>query len=156
VTANGLMFYNTGKNYNVNTGAPDNTDLGIPPPSAPATSFGRASFTTSFQTSPIDTSVYNYASLYPGAKAVSSDFNGMMYYQRRHNTQSLQITGNSAETTLQGTFYGKWMPIQISGQGKYNSQFVVSTFAVTGSGNIEVTAGNNTPVAMGKAVALVE
>ena len=156
VTANGMMFYNTGRNYNVNTGAPDNTDLGIPPPSSPTTSFGRASFTTSFQTSPIDTSVYNYASLYPGAKAVSSDFNGMMYYQRRHNTQTLQITGNSAETTLQGTFYGKWMPIQISGQGKYNSQFVVSTFAVTGSGNIEVTSGNNTPVAMGKAVALVE
>ena len=156
VTADGLMFYNTGKNYNVTTGLPDKTDLGIAPPVSPATSFGRASFTTSFKTSPIDTSVYNYASLYPGAKAVSAEFDGMMYYQRRHNTQSLQITGNSAETTLSGTFYGKWMPIQISGQGKYNSQFVVSTFAVTGSGNIEVTAGNNTPVAAGKAVALVE
>ena len=156
VTANGLMFYNTGKNYSATTGTPDNTDLGIPPPSSPTTSFGRASFTTSFQTSPIDTSVYNYASLYPGAKAVSKDFNGMMYYQRRHNTQTLQISGNSAQTTLQGTFYGKWMPIQISGQGKYNSQFVVSTFAVTGSANVEVTSGNNTPVAMGKTVALVE
>ena len=156
VKADGLMFYNTGKNYNATTGAPDNTDLGIPPPSSPTTSFGRSSFTTSFQTTPIDTSRYNYASLYPGAKAVSSDFNGMMYYQRRHNTQTLQITGNSAQTTLIGTFYGKWMPIQISGQGKYNSQFVVATFAVTGSGNIEVTSGSNTPVASGKAVALVE
>ena len=156
VKADGLMFYNTGKNYNVTTGLPDKTDLGIAPPVSPATSFGRASFTKSFKTSPIDTSVYNYASLYPGAKAVSSEFDGMMYYQRRHNTQTLQITGNSANTTLSGTFYGKWMPIQISGQGKYNSQFVVSTFAVTGSGNIEVTAGNNTPVAAGKAVALVE
>ena len=156
VTADGLMFYNTGKNYNVTTGLPDKTDLGIAPPVSPATSFGRASFTTSFKTSPIDTSVYDYASLYPGAKAVSSEFDGMMYYQRRHNTQTLQITGNSADTTLSGTFYGKWMPIQISGQGKYNSQFVVSTFGVSGSGNIEVTAGNNTPVAAGKAVALVE
>lgn len=156
VKADGLMFYNTGNNYNVTTGLPDKTDLGITPPESPNTAFGRASFTTSFQTSPINTSLYDYASLYPGAKAVSSEFDGMMYYQRRHNTQTLQITGNSAETTLQGTFYGKWMPIQISGQGKYNSQFVVATFTVTGSGNIEVAAGNNTPVAAGKSVALVE
>ena len=80
----------------------------------------------------------------------------MMFYQRRHNTQVLSITGNTSETSLTGTFYGKWMPISISGQGKYDAQFVVSDMKVTGSGTVEVTAGNNSPKAMGKSVYLVE
>jgi len=80
----------------------------------------------------------------------------MMFYQRRHNTQVLSITGNTSETSLTGTFYGKWMPISISGQGKYDAQFVVSDMKVTGSGVVEVTAGNNSPKAMGKSVYLVE
>jgi hypothetical protein len=156
VIAEGLMFYNTGGNFNPTTGLPDSTDLTSPPPSAATTTFGSTAINSSFHTSPIDTTKYNYSSLYSGAKAISKDFNGMMFYQRRHNTQVLSITGNTSETSLTGTFYGKWMPISISGQGKYDAQFVVSDMKVTGSGVVEVTAGNNSPKAMGKSVYLVE
>lgn len=156
VVADGLMFYNTGQDYNVTTGAPDNTDLGATPPTAATTLFGSTAINTSFRTSPIDTTKYNYSSLYSGAKSISKEFNGMMFYQRRHNIQVLKITGNTSETSLTGTFYGKWMPIDISGQGKYDAQFVVSHMTVSGSGTVEVTAGNNAPKAMGKSVFLVE
>jgi hypothetical protein len=156
IIAEGMMFYNTGGNYNATSGLPDSTDLGTIPPSAATTTFGSTAINSSFRTSPIDTTRYNYASFYPGAKSIAKDFNGMMFYQRRHNTQVLSITGNSSQTSLTGTFYGKWMPISISGQGKYDAQFVVSDMKVTGSGTVEVTAGNNSPKAMGKSVYLVE
>lgn len=156
VFADGLMFYNTGANYNVTNGAPDSGDLGTTPPTSATTLFGSTAINTSFRTSPINTTQYNYASLYPGAKAVSREFDGMMFYQRRHNTQVLKITGNTSATSLTGTFYGKWMPLDISGQGKYDAQFVISNMSVSGSGTVEVTAGNNAPKAMGKSVFLVE
>lgn len=80
----------------------------------------------------------------------------MMFYQRRHNTQTLKITGNTSDTSLTGTFYGKWMPLDISGQGKYDAQFVIASMKVTGSGTVEVTSGNNAPKAKGNSVFLVE
>jgi len=156
IKAEGLMFYNTGANFNGTTGAPDMYDLSAPPPASATTLFGSTAINTSFRTTPIDTTRYNYASLYPGAKAVSKDFDGMMFYQRRHNTQTLKITGNTSETSLTGTFYGKWMPLDISGQGKYDAQFVIANMRVTGSGTVEVTAGNNAPKAKGNSVFLVE
>jgi len=156
VYTKGLMFYNTGANYDSTTGAPDMYDLGTEPPTQASTLFGSTAINTSFSTTPIDTSLYNYAAMYTGAKAVSKDFNGMMFYQRRHNTQVLKITGNTASTSLTGTFYGKWMPLDISGQGKYGAQFVISNMSVSGSGTVEVTSGNNAPKAMGKSVFLVE
>jgi len=156
IYANGLMFYNTGANYDSSTGAPDMYDLGTTPPTAATTLFGSTAINTSFSTTPINTSIYNYAAMYTGAKAVAKDFNGMMFYQRRHNTQVLKITGNTSSTSLTGTFYGKWMPLDISGQGKYDAQFVISNMSVSGSGTVEVTAGNNAPKAMGKSVFLVE
>ncbi len=156
VYANGLMFYNTGADYDSTTGAPDMYDLGTTPPTSASTLFGSTAINTSFTTTPINTKTYNYAAMYSGAKAVSKDFDGMMFYQRRHNTQTLKITGNTSSTSLTGTFYGKWMPLDISGQGKYNAQFVISNMSVSGSGTVEVTAGNNAPKAMGKSVFLVE
>jgi len=156
VFARGLMFYNTGANYNSSTGVPDMFDLGTPPPTAATTLFGSTAINTSFTTTPIDTKLYNYAAMYSGAVSVSKEFDGMMFYQRRHNTQVLKITGNTSSTSLTGTFYGKWMPLDISGQGKYDAQFVISNMSVSGSGTVEVTAGNNAPKAMGKSVFLVE
>ncbi len=156
VYANGLMFYNTGANYNSNTGAPDMYDLGTTPPTSASTLFGSTAINTSFTTTPLNTQIYNYAAMYTGAKAVSKEFDGMMFYQRRQNTQVLKITGNTSSTSLTGTFYGKWMPLDISGQGKYDAQFVISNMSVSGSGTVEVTSGNNAPKAMGKSIFLVE
>jgi hypothetical protein len=156
IKAEGLMFYNTGLSFRRYSGNPDKLDLSTPPPGTATTLFGSTEFNASVSTTPINTSRYNYATLYSGAQSISKDFDGMMFYQRRHNTQVLKITGNTSETSLSGTFYGKWMPLDISGQGKYDAQFVVDSMKVTGNGTVEVTAGNNAPKAKGNSVFLVE
>jgi hypothetical protein len=156
IKAEGLMFYNTGNDFRRYSGNPDKLDLSTPPPGTATTLFGSTEFNASFSTTPINTSRYNYATLYSGAQSISKDFDGMMFYQRRHNTQVLKITGNTSQTSLSGTFYGKWMPLDISGQGKYDAQFVVGNMKVTGNGTVEVTAGNNAPKAKGNSVFLVE
>ena len=156
IKAEGLMFYNTGESFRRYSGNPDKLDLSTPPPGTATTLFGSAEFNASVRTTPINTSLYNYATLYSGAQSISKDFDGMMFYQRRHNTQVLKITGNTSQLSLSGTFYGKWMPLDISGQGKYDAQFVVDSMKVTGNGTVEVTAGNNAPKPKGNSVFLVE
>lgn len=124
VTAQGVMFYVTGNDYNVLTGLPDALDLDIPPPASGNATFG---------------SVTINAGLKFGAyKNPSSPFDGMLFYQRRRNTQTFNIQGNSASGNLAGTIYAKWAPIKIAGQGTYDAQFVVASLDVTGSGTVRI------------------
>jgi hypothetical protein len=88
--------------------------------------------------SPIDTTQVNYASLYPLAPAISTEFNGMLFYQRRRHQSSVQISGDAAQGQLAGTLYAKWSNFQISGQGTYDAQFVAGSISVTGQGNVTI------------------
>src|SRR5262249_49945836 len=89
--------------------------------------------------SPIDTKKYTYS------PAVSTDFNGMLFYQRRRSQQGLDIQGNSSSGVLTGTLYGKWANVKIAGQGTYDAQFVSASMTITGRGNVTLSyAGKNT------------
>lgn len=156
VVGDGLMFYSTGANYDANTGAPDLDDAATTPPAVASTTFGPIWLVASLRFNPIDTLKYDYASLYPGARAVASEFNGMTFYQRRHNQQYMVITGNTNQPNLSGGFYGKWMPLRISGTSVLGTKCVVSSLNVLGGSSIEIRAPATDSQAIGRSIFLVQ
>ena len=60
VQADGIMFYNTGMDYDPVSGLPDANDLNQPPPNPAPTEFGGVKINAGMGFSPIDTSTYTY------------------------------------------------------------------------------------------------
>jgi hypothetical protein len=141
VTANGVMFYNTGSAYNAQTGLPDSGDGESPPPAPGTASFGGVVINASIAMKPFNDP--------------TSPFDGMLLYQRRRNTQSIEIQGNSAAGNLAGTLYARWSLFKIAGQGTYKAQFVTGSMRVTGTGDVSINyAGQD--LGKGNQVFLVE
>jgi hypothetical protein len=138
VTAERLLFYNTAVSYNPTTGVPDVNDGEDKSPLPNSDYAGGFQINAGMKFSPIDTTQVNYASLYPNAPAVTSEFNGMLFFQRRRHRASVQIAGDSATGKLAGTLYAKWSNFQISGQGTYDAQFVAGSLSITGQGNVTI------------------
>jgi Flp pilus assembly protein TadG len=141
VTANGVMFYLTGSDYNVSTGWPDIADLAKAPPADGNPSFGSVTINAGLK--------------FWGLDNTSSPFNGMLFYQRRLNTNAFSLQGNSSAGNLSGTIYTKWAQMKISGQGNYGAQFVVNDVALSGNGTVNIDYGTTT-LARSNQVALVE
>ncbi len=133
VTAEGIMFYNTGSDYNVLDGSPDSADLDNDPAAPSDVIFGKIKINASMQFSPIDTETYTYDPPLTGG-----DFENMLFYQRRWNEAEMQIEGNSDEGDLAGTLYAKWANVKIAGQGTYDAQFVVGSMDLSGQGDITI------------------
>jgi Flp pilus assembly protein TadG len=152
VTADNLMFYNTGSTYDPVTGAPDNGDFTVPltpEPSAPAGNFGDIKINASFTFCGLDSTLYS-----PGGIDVS-DFDNMLFYQRRLSVAEMQIEGNSSAGNLKGTLYAKFGEVKISGQGTYDAQFIVGSMDITGQGDITIQY-NGSGVAKAPQVFLVQ
>ncbi|HUT14607.1 MAG TPA: TadE family protein [Thermoguttaceae bacterium] len=132
VEAQGIMFYNTGDNYDPQTGLPDAADYDQPPPAADGANFGAVTINAAMQFAPIDTEQYFYD------RDVSA-FDGMLFYQRRRNTATADIQGNSEEGDLSGTMYAKWARFKLAGQGTYDAQFFVGSLEVTGLGDVTLS-----------------
>jgi len=159
ITADGVMFYNTGHNFKASDGTPDINDGSKAPPGnnqppEDGANFGDISITASMTLSPIDTSEFKYP-LHLNGPAVSDKFDGMLFYQRRRDGKGVDITGDAAEGGLTGTLYAKWAHFKIAGQGTYDAQFVVGSLDIAGQGNVTLLGGGQ---ARGKAnqVYLVE
>lgn len=143
LTGEGVLLYNTGDDYNVNTGLPDSGDGTSPPPASGSPAFGGVTITGNAS---LDLTAYSNS---------SSPFNGMVLYQRRLNTEPLKLAGNGSSDVLTGTVYAKWAPLDLSGNGTFNSQFVVQRVDITGNGTLtlDVTGQH---LAHSKQVFLVE
>lgn len=137
----GVMFYLTGDDYNVFTGLPDANDLENPPPLPGKQNLSSATINAGLELTGLDDP--------------DSPYHGMLFYQRRLNTESFRIQGNSSAGSLAGTLYAKWADIQIAGQGIYNAQFVVGEIKTVGNGNVHITDGG-VPYARSEQVFLVE
>lgn len=138
VVAQRVMFYNTSTSYNPSNGNPDIND-GEDRTALPNTEYaGGFTINAGMTFSPISTSQVNYASLYSGAPAVSTVFDGMLFYQRRRHKATITIAGDSSEGNLAGTLYAKWSNFQITGQGTYDAQFVCGSMSVTGQGDVTI------------------
>jgi len=95
VTADKIMFYATGSNYDPASGFPDANDGDGPPPTGyeKDVKFGAITMNAGMVFTPLEDS--------------SSPFNNMLFYQRRWNTQSVDFQGDAEEGNLSGTLYAK-------------------------------------------------
>jgi hypothetical protein len=141
VTGKGVMFYNTGTDYDPATGSPDIGDsadpLGLTQPTGSQSIFSGIGLSAAVQLSPINTldNTINYTS---AQRAALAPFNGMLFYQRRGNTQGYTISGNASSAQLTGTIYTKWGLMTISGSGVYLAQLVVGNLKLNGNGNVSI------------------
>jgi Flp pilus assembly protein TadG len=141
VVADGVMFYLTGSDYDVTSGYPDINDYHAVPPASGKVTFGSATINAGLK--------------FSGINNPASPFHGMLFYQRRLNTQEFSIQGNSSSGNLQGTIYAKWASMKIAGQGTYNAQFVVGSLTTTGTGMMHILDGG-TLIGQANQVFLVE
>jgi Flp pilus assembly protein TadG len=126
LTGNGVMFYNTGSDYNPVTGAPDNSDGNLTPNPPNSTNFGAIKITGG---------TVNFVPLIDA----NSPFNGLLFYQRRWNNNGASVTGN-ASLSLQGTFYAKWAAFTLAGNGSYQAQFLVGSMSIGGGAAVTINA----------------
>jgi Flp pilus assembly protein TadG len=140
VTGNGVMFYNTGSDYDPVAGTPDSSDGSSSPDPPKGTQFGAIQ---------INSATVNLQPISDGT------FAGMLFYQRRWNTQTVKITASSGNLSLGGTLYDKWGKFDLSGGGSYQAQFIVGSMSVSGGATVTV---NYAGTRLGKAnqVYLVE
>ncbi len=136
VVADGIMFYNTGDNYDAISGTPDSSDYlsNEPAPAPDGADFGNVNINANIDLTPLDTSLYNYGTAPPEI----SSFDGMLYYQRRLSDAQVQVQGNSAGASLTGTWYAKWGNIKLDGQATYYGTFVVGSLNAEGSATITI------------------
>jgi hypothetical protein len=126
VTGSGVMFYNTGSTYQTD-GTPDSSDGNTQPPNKVTGNFGGIG---------INGGTVNLTPYADGSNA-NNPFNGLLFYQRRWNTTSASVGGNSNTVNLTGTIYAKWAQFDVAGQGRYNAQYIVGSLKI--SGNAVVT-----------------
>jgi Flp pilus assembly protein TadG len=132
ITGSGVMVYNTGSDYNVNTGLPDSGDGSSAPPASGSPSFGALSISGNG-----NLSLSSYSNS-------ASPFDGLLFYQRRLNTQTIDLSGNAQLDSFQGTVYAKYAELNLSGNGSMNTQFIVDHIDFTGNGNLTIdTTGNH-------------
>lgn len=143
LSGEGVMIYNTGSDYNVNTGLPDSDDGAKPPPAFGDPAFGGVSITGNAE---LNLTSYSNS---------SSPFDGLVFYQRRLNTQPLKLAGNGSSDVLSGTVYAKWAPLDLSGNGAFDAQFVVRRVDITGNGDLTLNV-NGQDLARSDQVFLVE
>ena len=148
IVGRGVMFYNTGNSYNPANGNPDANDGEAAPASnnnfGDGTSYvGGFTVSKDVHLSPIDTTKYAYATYYDNARAVSAEFDGMLFYQRRRNASTFSITGNASDGSMTGTVYAKWALFQLAGSGSYDAQFIVGSLAASGGADITILAAGS-------------
>lgn len=124
VVANGVMFYITLKDYNPSTGLPDSLDGETLPPTNNAQRGG--------------ITVTSNATL-RALNNPSSPFHGMLFYLRRINDSAVTVAGNATAGQVVGTIYSKWSQLTLTGQGVFNTQFVIGNVKWSGNGNMTIS-----------------
>jgi hypothetical protein len=124
VTGSGVMFYNTGSDYNAD-GTPDSSDGSTLGTDSNAV-YGSVTFggNGSINLSP----------------PTSGTFNGILFYQRRWNNSTDSVGGNGTTVNLGGTIYNKWGNFTLAGQGQYNAEFIVGSLSISGGAAVTINA----------------
>jgi hypothetical protein len=124
VTANGVMFYITLRDYNPSTGLPDSLDGETLPPTNNAQRGG--------------ITVTSNATL-RALNNPTSPFHGMLFYLRRINDSAVTVAGNATAGQVVGTIYSKWSQLTLTGQGVFNTQFIIGNVKWSGNGNMTLS-----------------
>jgi hypothetical protein len=165
VVGNGVMFYITGSNYldGGSPGALDTADdaqnaldgplpptyaTSIPPSTDPESN--RVRFAT------LDINATEARVTFTGLNDSSSPHNGMLFFQRRRNTNNAQIQGQAGtNVSIGGAIYAKWARFSVSGGGRYDAQFVVGSMQVSGTATVTLL-GTGESFGLANQVFLVE
>lgn len=143
IVADGVLFYNTGTSFDVTTGVPDCNDsntLGM----EPGATFGSVQIKAANIT-------------LTGLADTSNLLQGMVYYQRRWNTQSVSICSGTSSTTISGTIYARWAPVSLTMSGNWQGQVAVGSLQMNGlTMNNAVSMSRGTTYAKSPQVFLVE
>lgn len=117
--AGGVMFYNTGHDFDPATGLPDRNDVSGSTANPTNSKFGGI--------------VINHPlSLQPSASDGDPYF-GLIIFQRRVNPQPIELQGQG---NIRGGIYAASAALSIAGQGTIDGQFVVGSFDKAGNGNL--------------------
>ncbi|HET6572409.1 MAG TPA: pilus assembly protein TadG-related protein [Fimbriiglobus sp.] len=148
ITGNGVMFYLTGSNYLDNqpgaTDATDDAQSALDGPLPPTS----GSFPASTDPNPnqvifatMTLNATNASVKLTGLNDETSAFNGMLFFQRRRNTETAAIQGKAGvEVDLNGTIYAKWANFQLAGEGRYDAQFVVGSMSIAGQAVVSINS----------------
>ncbi|RLS80283.1 MAG: hypothetical protein DWI02_06060 [Planctomycetota bacterium] len=148
VQGDGVMFYNTGSNYDASTGAPDTGDLSVATDHAPTgtdlvnTHFGEISIRgTNINLTPM----------------TSGPFKDILFYQRRFNTQTITLqSGLTTPGSHAGMIYAKWAELQLNEAGVYNFGIVVGTLRVQANAVVTIPQNLSLPPQQVQWIFLVE
>ncbi len=124
VTGDGVMFYVTLDSWDPQSGYPDNLDFNSPPLTNAAKRGG--------------ITVTSDATL-RGLKDPASPFDGMLFYMRRVNDLPVAVAGNATAGQVTGTVYAKWSELTLSGQGVFNTQFIIGNAKWAGNGDMTLS-----------------
>jgi Flp pilus assembly protein TadG len=139
VTGNGVMFYLTGSDYlDQSPGYWDNLDGAVTLnsnnqlPAAPAgepSNVVYASLSMSGTKGSVNLT---------GITDTSSPWYNMLFFQRRRDQNAISLSGNAGSGTFGGVVYAKWANFSVSGNGTFNSTFIVGSTTVSGNGTVTV------------------
>lgn len=124
VTGDGVMFYITLKSWDPQSGNPDKLDFNNPP-LRNASKRGGVTITSD-------------ATL-RGLKDPTSPYDGVLFYMRRVNDMPVAVAGNAQRGQITGTVYAKWSQLTLSGQGVFNTQFIVGNAKWAGNGDMTLS-----------------
>lgn len=167
VTANGVMFYNTGSTYSATDGTPDvadaNSSSTVRPFGTSGERFGSIDIHgNGLSLTGIDTSSHVYYGAYdalgnPVGSNINSSidvFDDIGLYQRRFSEEAIHVT-DGIPGGIQGTLYAKWSDLTLSGSGTYDFRIVAGTMNVSGNAVVRVSSGFPQPPKVSRVV-LVE
>ena len=144
VSGSGVLFYNTGSDYDVTSGAPDVNDgdaLGTD--STQGNTFGSVSIQAgSLSLAPLND--------------CTSPFDGLAFYQRRWNSQPLAVQTGSVADSVAGTVYARRAKVTLSGSGTYNGQIVAGSLSLLPPASGGLTFGHGPKLGKAKQAYLVE
>jgi hypothetical protein len=143
IVANGVLFYNTGSSYDPGTGLPDQND-GNALGTEAGTLFGRVQIQAGNLT-------------VSGLGSAGSPLNGMVFYQRRWNTQPVSIYSGTSTSQITGTIYARWAQASFTMSGNWQGQIAAGSVSMNGlTANNPVSMCKGTVYAISPQVFLVE
>jgi Flp pilus assembly protein TadG len=169
---NGIMFYFTGDDYYNSatpslSGAYDAADsvmrqttpsFSNAPSNSNLPTVGGVTESSNVRWSSMTINASGPVNFYPLADTnTPANFTGILFYQRPRNTTaaSIQGGGSSNNVSLNGTIYARWAQFKMAGGGRYNAQFIVGSFNISGQATLTIN-GNGKNLGLANEVFLVE
>jgi hypothetical protein len=137
VAADGVMFYNTGEDYDPMTGQPDASRT-----ISHRTTLGKIRMDATLPLLALDTATFSY----PNVPSQIRAFDGLLIYQRRDNDAAIQLHGFGVDDSFRGSVYAPAASAWLPARGSFLTQFIVGSLRIPGHGNVSVESDESNRV----------